>query len=145
MDFDFALKKGVMTTHSSGMRQLSLGQNEVVRVDFHPRLRVYIRYTGASGVAKTTNLFDFNETELIGIGIAVCLMLALFFYVGIYYPRSLDDEEKIEEKVIRVATVQFKPKKKMITKMRVKKKQAKKKRNIPVAKKPKSEEKKKFH
>ena len=109
VDFEDALKKGVMTRSASGASRLSLGQNEVLRVDLHPSLRVLcsIHFFGCQGAQGFA--FDFNEAELTGIGLALCFMLALFFFVGIYYPRFLVEEEKLDEKVIRMATIQFKP------------------------------------
>lgn len=132
VDFALALKKGVMTRSATGACRLSLGQKEVLRVDLHPSLRVYIRYTSLSTKAPRALLFDFNEAELVGIGLAVCFMLALFFFVGIYYPRFLVQEEKLDEKVIRMATIQFKrPRPPKLDRMSVKK-QKRSKENIPV-------------
>ena len=138
VDFDTALKKGVMTRSATGASRLSLGQQEVLRVDLHPSLRVYVRYTSLSTKAPKAHLFDFNEAELVGIGLAVCFMLALFFFVGIYYPRFLVDEEKLDEKVIRMATIQFKPPRPKLTRMSVKQQKKSRKRNIPVRAKKKS-------
>ncbi|MDE0152057.1 MAG: AgmX/PglI C-terminal domain-containing protein [Bdellovibrionales bacterium] len=133
VDFDLALKKGVMTASATGASRLSLGQKEVLRVDLHPSLRVYIRYTSLSTKAPKALLFDFNEAELVGIGLALCFMLALFFFVGIYYPRFLVEEEKLDEKVIRMATIQFKPPRRpKLARMAVQKQQRSKKENIPV-------------
>ena len=133
VDFDLALKKGVMTTSANGGCRLSLGQKEVLRVDLHPSLRVYIRYTSLAAKAPKAMLFDFNEAELVGIGLALCFMLALFFFVGIYYPRFLLEEEKLDEKVIRMATIQFKPQRRpKLARMSVQKKKRSKKENIPV-------------
>lgn len=132
VDFDTALKKGVMTRSATGASRLSLGQQEVLRVDLHPSLRVYVRYTSLSTKAPKAQLFDFNEAELVGIGLAVCFMLALFFFVGIYYPRFLVDEEKLDEKVIRMATIQFKPPRPKLTRMSVKQQKKSRRENIPV-------------
>lgn len=133
VDFDLALKKGVMTASATGASRLSLGQKEVLRVDLHPSLRVYIRYTSLSTKAPKALLFDFNEAEMVGIGLALCFMLALFFFVGIYYPRFLVEEEKLDEKVIRMATIQFKPPRRpKLARMAVQKQQRSKKENIPV-------------
>ena len=145
VDFETALKKGVMTMSPAGARQLALGQNEVVRVNFHPMLSVYIRYTNPSAQAPKSMFLDFSESELIGIATAICFALILFFFVGFYYPRYLVEEEKIDERKIRVATIQFKPpaKKKRI-RVESKKREMKKKRNIPIQakKKPKKKTKK---
>ncbi len=132
VDFNVALKKGVMTRSATGASRLSLGQKEVLRVDLHPSLRVYIRYTSLSTKAPKALLFDFNEAELVGIGLALCFMLALFFFVGIYYPRFLVEEEKLDEKVIRMATIQFKPSRPKLARMSVQKQKQSKKENIPV-------------
>ena len=138
IDFETAIQKKVMTMSSTGGRQLSLGQKEVVRVNFHPMLRVYIRYTSLSSKAPKAALFDFSESELIGIGIAACLVLLLFFFVGIYYPQYFEEEEKLNERKIRIATIQFKPPpRKRPVKVEMQKREVKKSRNIPVkAKKP---------
>lgn len=110
VDFDTAIKKKVMTISPNGQRTLPLGQNEVIRVNFHSMLRVYIRYVPhSSKVLPTIPLLNFSESELIGIGLASCLMLLLFFFVSIYYPQYLADEEKLDERKIRIATIQFKP------------------------------------
>ena len=138
VDFDVALKKGVMTTSATGVSRLSLGQKEVLRVDLHPSLRVYIRYTSLSNKAPRAVLLDFNEAELVGIGLALCFMLALFFFVGIYYPRFLVEEEKLDEKVIRMATIQFKPPKPKLARMSVKKQKKSRKENIPIRARKKS-------
>ena len=137
IDFETAFSKGVMTQEAGGKRRLSLGQNELIRVDFHSNLKIYIRYTSLSSKASKAVLFDFNETELVGLGLAFCFMLALFFFVGIYYPRYLVDEEKMEEKTIRIARIQFKPPPKKVLKMTKKKKKIQKKVNIPMASKKK--------
>ena len=146
VDFDFALKKGVITQKPSGERTLSLGQNEVVRINFHPMLKIYIRYTSATAKAQKGLIFDFNESELVGIGIAICLMMVFFFYVAVYYPRKISEEEKIDQRKVRFATIEFKPpvRKKQLVQMKVEKKAVKKKRNLPVAqkKKPKKPKKK---
>ena len=130
--FETALKKGVMTSSSSGACRLSLGQKEVLRVDMHPSLSVYIRYVSFSAKAPRALLFDFNEAELVGIGLALCFMLALFFFVGIYYPRFLVEEEKLDEKVIRMATIQLKPPRPKLTRMSVKQQKKSRRENIPV-------------
>ncbi len=132
VSFEDALKKGVMTRSAAGSCKLSLGQKEVLRVDLHPSLRVYIRYTSLTAKAPKALLFDFNEAELAGIGLALCFMLALFFFVGIYYPRFLLEEEKLDEKVIRMATIQFKPPRPKLIRMSEKKKKKSRKENIPV-------------
>ena len=145
VDFDFALKKGVITQKPSGESTLSLGQNEVVRINFHPMLRIYIRYTTATAKAQKGLIFDFNESELVGIGIAICLMMVFFFYVAVYYPRKMSEEEKIDQRKVRFATIEFKPPvRKKLVQMKVEKKAVRKKRNLPIAqkKKPKKPRKK---
>ena len=107
VDFNFAAKKGIISSKSPGLRVLSLGQNEVVRVNLHPNLRVYIRYSSKTAKPEKGFFFDFSESELIGIGISVCLMLLLFFYVGVYLPSGIEDEEM--EKETRFATIVLKP------------------------------------
>ena len=107
IDFDFAFQKGIISKKPSGQKVLSLGQNEVVRVDFHPQLKVYIRYSFETPKPQKGLFFDFNESELIGVGVSICLMLLLFFYIGIYYPGSIEDME--EEKETRFATIVLKP------------------------------------
>ena len=146
VDFDFALKKGVITQKPSGEKTLSLGQNEVVRINFHSMLKIYVRYTSSTAKAQKGLLFDFNESELVGIGIAICLMMVFFFYVAVYYPRKISEEEKIDQRKVRFATIEFKPpvRKKQVVRMKKEKKTVKKKRNLPVAqkKKPKKPKKK---
>lgn len=145
VDFDFAFKKGVISQDASGMRMLSLGQNEVVCVYFHSVLKVYIRYTSSTAKADKGVLFDFNESELIGIGIAVCLMMIFFFYIGVYYPRKLMEQESVDQKKVRFATIEFKPKVLKPPPMKLKqvKKKIKRKTNLPVARKLKKKPKKK--
>ena len=143
VDFESAVKKNVITPGPGGGLVLPLGQGEVVRVNFHPMLSVYVRYSSPGPKAPGVPLFDFTESELIGIGLAGCLFLMLFFFTMIYYPQYLLDEEKLEERKIRVATVQFKPPpRKKPLRIEVKKREMKRARNIPVQAKKKVQPKK---
>ena len=134
--FKVAIEKGVMTKTSSGYG-ISLGQNEVICVHLSPSLHIYIRYTSVKAKIPRGSLFGFNEAELIGLGLSVCFMLILFFFVGVYYP-SLMEEEKLEEKKIHKVVVQIKPPKRIVRLIEKKSIKESKKKNVPIKRKNKS-------
>ena len=91
VDFDFALKKGVITQDASGMRMLSLGQNEVGVCVFSLYTQgLYSLYLLLIQKPVKAIYLTSMSLSLIGIGIAICLMMVFFFYIGVYYPRKVD-------------------------------------------------------
>lgn len=105
VDFDTALQKDVISINKRGGRRLSLGQKEVVRIDLHPQLKLYIKFINPSVKASRNGLFLFSLTEKIGLLASLATAIALFYGIAVYLPQhSYKKEKKVP---VRVATVTF--------------------------------------
>ncbi len=107
--FEKLVKKGLIATYGS-QQTLSLNQNQLVRLDFSPALKVYIRYTNRSQKALYSGLFDFNFSEMMGLMMSFFFMSMLFFYLALFSPQFLSPNEDLQEEAVKKATIVFKKK-----------------------------------
>jgi len=108
--FEKLMQKNIITT--KGVKQfLPLAQSQIVRVDFPPSLKLYIRYSNRVTKAVTAGLFDLNFSEMMGVMMSFFFMSMLVFYLTLFSPQSLDSTEDLEEEALKKATIEFKKQK----------------------------------
>ena len=138
--FEKLVEKGLITTQGS-QQVLSLNQSQLVRLDFSPSLRVYVRYSNRVQKAAIAGLFDFNFSEMMGLMMSFFFMSMLFFYLALFSPQFLDSSEDLEEEGIKKASIEFK--KKRVVKLKLAEKTRKKKTKLSIPHKQKVPKKRK--
>ncbi len=129
-------KKSLLVKQGSG-EGIVLGMQQLVRLDFSPAVRVYVRYTQQVQKAALASFFDFNFSEMVGIMMSFVFMSGLLFYLYLLSPPVLLEEDKWEEAHLQKATIEFKkPQRKVRLKMA--KNVRKKSMSLPVKKAKKS-------
>ena len=110
-----------------------LAQNQLVRLDFTPTVRVYIRYTNPVQKAALASVFDFNFSEMVGIMMSFVFLSGLMFYVYLFSPQFLGTDNKWEEEELQKATIEFKQKPRRVKLQLVQKtRQRKRVQSIPI-------------
>ena len=87
-----------------------LSQNQLIRLDFSSSIRVYIRYVNPVQKAALASFFDFNFSEMVGLMMSFVFLSGLLFYVHLFSPQFLEDDNKWEEGDLHKATIEFKRK-----------------------------------
>ena len=116
-------EKGMIGSKGS-QKVIALNQSQLVRLDFSPSLRVYVRHANKSPKAIPAGVFNFSFSEMMGLMMSFFFMSILFFYLAFFSPQTLDPSENLEEDVIKKATMEFK-KKRRVVKLKVAKKKQK--------------------
>ena len=126
---------------------------EMVKLEFNPSLKVYVRLMEKSSKPPFAGLLNLRLSEALALFLAFLLTGLLVFYGSLYAPAFLAEDTKFIEKNVRVAKVVFKkpPKAKVVeykmgdktTKAQVKSKPKvqKKRPTIKAVKKPKKKSK----
>ena len=138
--FDQLVEKGLITT-SGSYQFVSLGQSQLVRLDFSSALRVYVRYSNRVPKAMPAGLFNFSFSEMMGVMMSFFFMSMLVFYLALFSPQFLDSMEDLEEEGIKKASIEFKKKRIIKLKMADAPKKRKRKLSIPNKKAPKKRKK----
>ena len=138
--FDQLVEKGLITT-SGSYQFVSLGQSQLVRLDFSSALRVYVRYSNRVPKAVPAGLFNFSFSEMMGVMMSFFFMSMLVFYLALFSPQFLDSMEDLEEEGIKKASIEFKKKRIIKLKMADAPKKRKRKLSIPNKKAPKKRKK----
>lgn len=90
--------------------ELELRQGEMVRIGLQNDLiSLYVRYVPDAPKPLMTPILDMTSSELTGVALAFMVSLMLGFYMTIYTPSPLLEDEAKQEEPIRKAVVQFKP------------------------------------
>ena len=129
--FKVLMEKGLLDAGGN----LSLQQKQLVKLEFGPSLRVYIRFTNRVQKALMSPVFNFSVSEMTGIMMSCLFMCVLVFYVGLFSSEFLDPEENLEEEGIKKAMIEFK--KKRPVRLKMAKRAGQKRFSVPIKKAPK--------
>lgn len=101
--------------NSSGGYELDVNQGEMVRIGLQgDLLSIYIRYAPEAPKPLVAPLLDLTASEVTGVVLATVVAAIFGLYMTVYAPQSLQDEDRLEEK-LRKATVTFNaPKKRRV-------------------------------
>lgn len=94
IDFDTAIQKEVISTHSNNRHQLSLGQNELIVIQVAPEVTLYVRYTATPSKVVKSGLFQFTQSEMLGLALSSIIAIVLFYVVSVYFPKHVQKKEK---------------------------------------------------
>ena len=95
-----------------GDQAVSLKPYEMLRMDFGPALRLYVRLMDKPPKPPFAGLLNLKMSEALALLLAFLMTGVLIFYGSLYAPVFLADDVKFIEEDIRVAQVVFKPQKK---------------------------------
>ena len=101
--------KDTRTSHNlTGDQTVILKPYEMVKLDFSPSLRLYIRLMDKPGLPPFAGLLNLKLSEAMALFLAFLLTGLLLFYGSLYAPAFLAEDTKFIEKDIRIAKVIFK-------------------------------------
>ena len=130
--FQDLMSKHNKVVNRNSRSAIILSQNQLIRLDFSPSIRVYVRFTKPAQKATLASFFDFNFSEMVGIMMSFIFLSGLIFYVYMFSPQFLGDDNKWEEGDLHRATIEFKRKRPRRVKLNLVKKARERMNSLPI-------------